>query len=155
MMENDAVMENIKEPILKDSTDSDSYYSSSSEDESLSEGELDSDINVIEIDSDVEDKSNGNKLYFKGVKRNFFSGTKNREETSWEAIQNQLLECANFKQLEAAVTIIKEPPLIGRQMHNTFSECNVIGDIALHFLPKDSPTGYLPVKNFGDGNCFA
>ena len=68
--ENQDVMENIKEPIPKDSTDSDSYYSSSSEDESLSEGELDSDINVIEIDSDVEDKSNGNKLYFKGVKRN-------------------------------------------------------------------------------------
>ena len=40
-------------------------------------------------------------------------------------------------------------------MHNTFSECNAIDDIALHFLPKYSPTGYLPVKNFGDGNCFA
>ena len=158
VMENDAMMENIKEPIPEDSTDSDSYYSSSSEDESLSEGELDSDINVIEIDSDVEDKSNGNKLYFKGVKRKLtwsLSGTKNREETSWEAIQNQLLECANFKQLEAAVATIKEPPLIRRQVHNTFSECNVIDDIALHFLLKDSPTGYLPVKNFGDGNCFA
>ena len=158
VMENDAMMENIKEPIPKDSTDSDSYYSSSSEDESLSEGELDSDINVIEIDSDVEDKSNGNKLYFKGVKRKLtwsLLGTKNKEETSWEAIQNQLLECANFKQLEAAVATIKEPPLIRRQVHNTFSECNVIDDIALHFLPKDSPTGYLPVKNFGDCNCFA
>ena len=85
VMEHDAVMENIKEPIPKDSTDSDSYYSSSSEDKSLSEGELDSDINVIDIDSDVEDKSNGNKLYFKGVKRKLtwsLSGTKNREETS-------------------------------------------------------------------------
>ena len=95
--------------------------------------------------------------YFKGVKRKLtwsLSGTKNREETSLEAIQNQLLECANFKQLEAAVATIKEPPLSTTQMHNTFSECNVIDDIALHFLLKDSPTGYLPVKNFGDGNCF-
>ena len=66
-----------------------------------------------------------------------------------------MLECANFKQLEAAVATIKEPPLITSQVHNTFSECNVIDHIALHFLPKDSPTGYLPVKNFGDGNCFA
>ena len=158
VMENDAVMENMKEPILEDFSDSESYYSSSSEDDSLSEGELDIDINVIQIDSDVEDKSNGNKLYFKGVKRKLtwsLSGTKNTEETSWEAIQNQLLECANFKQLEAAVATIKEPPLSTTQMHNTFSECNVIDDIALHFLPKDSPTGYLPVKNFGDGNCFA
>ena len=108
VMENDAVMENIKEPILEDS---ESYYSSSSEDDSLSEGELDSDINVIKIDSDVEDKSNGNKLYFRGVKRKLtwsLSGTKNREETSWEAIQNQLLECANFKQLEAAMATIKK-----------------------------------------------
>ena len=64
VMENDAMMENIKEPIPKDPTDSDSYYSSSSEDESLSEGELDSDINVIEIDSDVEDKSNGKQTVF-------------------------------------------------------------------------------------------
>ena len=83
VMENDAVMENIKEPILEDFSDSESYYSSSSEDDSLSEGELDSDINVIEIDSDVEDKSNGNKLYFKGVKRKLtwsLSETKNREE---------------------------------------------------------------------------
>ena len=119
---------------------------------------MDSDINVIEIDSDVEDKSNGNKLYFKGVKRKLtwsLSGTKNREETSWDAIQKQSLECANFKQLEAAVATIKEPPLIASQMHSTFSECNVTDDIALHFLPKDSPTGYLPVKNFGNGNCFA
>ena len=29
VMENDAMMENIKEPIPEDSTDSDSYYSSS------------------------------------------------------------------------------------------------------------------------------
>ena len=63
LMENDAMMENIKEPILEDFSDSESYYSSSSEDDSLSEGEQDSDINVIKIDSDVEDKSNGNKLF--------------------------------------------------------------------------------------------
>ena len=129
VMENDAMMENIKESMFEDFSDSESYYSSSSEDDSLYEGELDSDINVIEIDSDVEDNSNGNKLYFKGVKRKLtwsLSGTKNREETSWEAIQNQLLECANFKQLEAAVATIKEPPLIASQMHNTFSEYNVM-----------------------------
>ena len=159
IIEKDAIMENIKEPILEDSSESEcDYVTSSSEDDTLSEGELDSDISVIEIDSDVEDKANGNKLYFKGVKRKLtwsLSGIKDREETSWEAIQNRLLKCTYFKQLEVAVKTIQEPPLIASQMHNTYSECNVIDEIALHFLPNDSPPGYLPVRNYGDGNCFA
>ena len=74
------------------------------------------------------------------------------EETSWEAIQNKYRD---FKQLEVAVAKIKEPPLIVSYIHNSFSDCNVIDDITLHFLPSDSPSGYLPVRNFGDGNCFA
>ena len=64
-------------------------YSSSSEGDTLSESELDSDISVIEIDSDVEDKSGENKLYFKAVKRKSIwslLGNKDIEETSWEAI---------------------------------------------------------------------
>ena len=84
------------------------------------------------------------------------SGTKNREETSWEAIQNQLLECANFKQLEAAVATIKEPPLIRRQVHNTFSECNVIDDIASYTSSqKTHQQDICQLKILADGNCFA
>ena len=113
---------------------------------------------VIEIDIDVEDKSGKNKLYFNGVNRKLnwsLLGNKDIEETSWETIQNKLLKCTDFKQLEVAVATIKEPPLIASHIHNTYSECNLIDDITLHFLPSDSPSGYLPVRNFGDGNCFA
>ena len=158
VMENNAMMENIREAIIEDSSESECDYSSSSEGDTLSESELDSDISVIEIDSDVEDKSGENKLYFKGVKRKLnwsLLGNKDIEETSWEAIQNKLLKCTDFKQLEVAVATIKEPPLIASHIHNTFSDCNLIDDIALHFLLSDSPSGYLPVRNFGDGNCFA
>ena len=69
IMENDAMMENIKEAIIEDSNESEYEYSSNSEGDTLSESELNSDISVIEIDSDVEDKSGENKLYFKGVNR--------------------------------------------------------------------------------------
>ena len=99
-----------------------------------------------------------NKLYFKGVKRKLnwsLLGNKDMDETSWEAIQNKLLKCRDFKQLEVAVAKIKEPPFIASHIHNSFSDCDVIHDIALHFLPSDSPSGCRPVRNFGDGNCFA
>ena len=158
VMENGIIMENIKEAIIEDSSESECDYSSHSEGDTLSESELDSDISVIEIDSDVEDKSGKNKLYFKGVKRKLnwsLLGNKDIEETSWEAIQNKLLKCTDFKQFEEAVATIKEPLLIASHIYNTSSECNLIDDIALHFLLNDSPSGYLPVRNFGDGNCFA
>ena len=121
-------MENIREAIIKDSSE----Y----ECDTLSESELDSDISVIEIDSDVEDKSGENKLYFKGFKRKLnwsLLGNKEMEETSWEAIQNKLLKCRDFKQLEIAVAKIKEPPFIASHIHNSFSDFNVIDDIELYF----------------------
>ena len=67
IMENKGMMENIREAIINDSSESECDYLSSSEGDTLSESELDSDISVIEIDSDVEDKSDENKLYFKGL----------------------------------------------------------------------------------------
>ena len=82
-------------------------------------------------------------------------GNKDIEETSWEAIQNKLLKCTDFKELEGAMTTIKEPPLIASHIHNTYSECNSIDNIALYLMPNHSPSGYLPVRNFGDSDCFA
>ena len=73
------MMENIKEAIIKDSSEFECDYSSSSKGDTLLESELDN--SVIEIDSDVEDKSGENKLYCKGVKRKLnwsLSGNKDK-----------------------------------------------------------------------------
>ena len=59
-----------------------------------------------------------------------------------------------FPDLEDVAATIKEPSLTRTKPHIYFEDRNIIDQIAYHFLRSDAPIGYIPVQNYGDGNCF-
>ena len=144
VMETRTMMEKVETESLGDTDNSHSDFDSTlldSENEindndssalsSIAESDLESEISIVEIESESE-----------------------CEAFSWSQVQEQLLNCKTFPDLEYVTAKIKEPSLTGTKPHIYFEDSNIIDQIAYHFLPPNAPIGYIPVQNYGDGNCF-
>ena len=73
-------------------------------------------------------------------------------EFNWNQLYSQMQTCQNFDELHLLCANCQLP-------QKDFTPCNlnrlhVVDDSALDHLPVDAPDGFLPVRIYGDGNCF-
>ena len=71
----------------------------------------------------------------------------------WNALMNKIAAVESY---EAVSKIICENPIPNLKMNrkSCLSSADEICRVALHFLPKDGPKDFVPVKTIGDGSCF-
>ena len=74
---------------------------------------------------------------------------------NWPAILRALGQQRSFAQLQRYIRANTTPEIVCVANDNFLqSDTNILDLVALHHIPDDTLSGFAPVQNEGDGNCF-